>query len=266
MSDSPQTTGITANGVPFVAVPSLTSGAPVVVIWHLLDPPRSPAAMAAAIPLAGLDATRIYLGLPMSGDREPEGGTDAIMALLARDAPALVHGPIFDQAVAEFPEAFADLRERLSIPADAVVGLVGGSMGSAVAAGVLAAGTSGAKAAVLVSPMMQLREMIDEVAPMFGGYTWSADSDAVAARMDFVARAPEVIAAGADIRVVLGLDDADGMIGPARAFATATGADLHELDGVGHGLADEPGTDPAPQTDAAQRVDALTVEWLRARL
>ena len=95
------------------------------------------------------------------------------MPLLAEDAAAVLHGPIYDQAVAEFPAAFAELRERLGIAPDAVVGLVGGSMGSAVAAGVLAAGTSGAKAAVLVSPMLQLRTMIDAVAPMFGGYTWS---------------------------------------------------------------------------------------------
>jgi pimeloyl-ACP methyl ester carboxylesterase len=259
-------TGTTRNGVPYLAIPSTSTGAPVVVIWHLLDPPRTPEAMSAAIPLAGLDATRIYLGLPMSGDRMPEGGFEAIMPLLAKDAPALVHGPIFDQAVAEFPEAFAELRERLSIAPDAVVGLVGGSMGSAVAAGVLAAGTSGAKAAVLISPMLQLRQMIDSVAPMFGGSTWTDESNAIADRMDFVARASEVVASGAALRVILGRDDDDGMTGPARAFAAVTGADLHELEGVAHALAEEPGAEAAPQTEGAKRVDALATEWLRTHL
>jgi len=260
-------TGMTANGVPYLVIPAASPGAPVVVIWHLLDPPRTPAAMASAIPLAGLDATRMYLGLPMSGARTPEGGFGAIMALLAQDAPLLVHGPIWQQAVDEFPEAFAELRERFAIATDAVVGLVGGSMGSAVAAGVLAAGTAGARAAVLLSPMMRLRSMIDAVSPRFGGYTWSPASEAVADRMDFLARAAEVTAAGAAIRMIAGSDDEEAaFLVPARKFAATTGADLHELAGVGHALAEEPGVDPAPQTDGARRADALTVEWLRANL
>jgi hypothetical protein len=45
-----------------------------VVAWHLLDSPRTEAALAAAVPLAGLDAWRIYFGLPLSGARLPEGG------------------------------------------------------------------------------------------------------------------------------------------------------------------------------------------------
>ena len=124
-------TGTTANGVPYLVVPAASTGAPVVVIWHLLDPPRTEAAMAAAIPLDGLDATRIYLGLPMSGSRMPAGGFEAILPLLGEDAPLLVHGPIWEQAVAEFPAAFAELRERFGVAPDAMVGLVGGSMGSA---------------------------------------------------------------------------------------------------------------------------------------
>jgi hypothetical protein len=56
-----------AAGVPFVAVPPETGprpAAPAVVAWHLQDAPRTEAAFAAALPLAGLDAWRIYLGCP----------------------------------------------------------------------------------------------------------------------------------------------------------------------------------------------------------
>jgi hypothetical protein len=38
---------------------------------------RARAAMAAALPLNGLPAWRVYLGLPLSGSRLPEGGPDA---------------------------------------------------------------------------------------------------------------------------------------------------------------------------------------------
>lgn len=261
-----QLIGVTANGVPYLAIPG-PDDAPVVVAWHLLDPPRTEAAMAAALPLDGLDAHRIYLGLPMSGSRSLPGGPDGIFGLLAQDAPGLVHGPIWTQAVDEFPAAFAEIREAIGVHQDAAVGLVGGSMGSAVAAGVLAAGTSGARAAVLVSPMMQLRTLIDTMAPMFGGYTWTPEAEAFAARMDFVARAPEVAASGAAIRIVAGADDdAAAFLEPARAFAQATGAELHLVDGLGHALAEEPGVEPAPQTAGARRVDALAAEWLRTHL
>jgi hypothetical protein len=72
-----------AAGVPFVAHPASRSGeeAATVVVWHLHDPPRSERAMAAALPLRGLDAWRVYLGLPLSGTRLPAGGLDAFFAL-----------------------------------------------------------------------------------------------------------------------------------------------------------------------------------------
>ena len=47
-------TGVAA-GVPFLAVPPESgphADAPVVVAWHLLDPPRTEAALAASLPLA----------------------------------------------------------------------------------------------------------------------------------------------------------------------------------------------------------------------
>jgi len=62
------TTGTTAQGVPYVLLAPRNGApdAPLVVAWHLLDPPRTEAAFAAALPLDGLDAWRLYLGLPMS--------------------------------------------------------------------------------------------------------------------------------------------------------------------------------------------------------
>ena len=46
----------TAAGVPFLAVPPPVPrpSAPVVVAWHLMDPPRTEAAFAAALPLRRL--------------------------------------------------------------------------------------------------------------------------------------------------------------------------------------------------------------------
>ena len=256
-------TGTTTNGVPFVAVVAAAAEAPVIVAWHLLDPPRTPAAFAAALPLAGLEAHRIYFGLPLSGARAPEG----FLRLVREDGVTRFFGALHEQAVAEFPEAFAELRARLGISPEARVGILGGSAGSAVAADVLASGSSGATTVVLVSPMMQLRPMVNNFGQYFQvDYQWHPEADRIAARMDFVARAGEFTALGARLRVIVGADDDAVFVDAARAFAAATGADLHVIDGVGHALAEEPGIKAAPQTAAAARFDALAVEWFGANL
>ena len=115
--------------------------------------------------------------------------------------------------------------------------------------------------------MLQLRPMVDVLSGFFGiDYTWGTASDRAAERMDFVERAPELLATGAAMRVIGGADDSPGAPEPARAFAAATGADLRILDGIAHALAEEPGVEAAPQTAEAKRVDELAVEWFSARL
>ena len=269
MNDSANTpiTGTTAEGVPYLVVPASRPQAPVVVAWHLLDAPRSEIAFHAALPLNGLDAWKLYLGLPLSGSRLPSGGVDEVMRLGMEDAVLNLHWPIHDRAVAEFPAAFSELRERFGIADEAPLGLLGGSAGSSIAARVLADGDSGATAAVFVSPMLRLRSMVDVLSERFGVvYHWGPESERASEVMDFVARAPEIVATGAAVRVIAGTEDSPGAIEPAREFAAATDADLQMVDGLAHPLAEEPGLEAAPQTDGAKRVDALATEWFRAKL
>jgi hypothetical protein len=123
-----------AAGVPFFAVApegGADPATPVVVAWHLMDPPRTEQAFAAALPLEGLDAWRIYLGLPMCGQRLPAGGPDELMRLGNEDAVRNLQGPIATQGAAEFPAALAALRDQLGLDRQPLA-LVGGSMGSAV--------------------------------------------------------------------------------------------------------------------------------------
>src|SRR5438270_125487 len=114
-----------AAGVPFVAAPPVPPSptAPAVLAWHLLDPPRTEAAFAAALPLAGLDAWRIYLGLPMSGSRLPCGGFDEVMRLAADDAVLNVYGPMAEQVAGEVGDAWSDLQTQLGI-GDGPVGVL----------------------------------------------------------------------------------------------------------------------------------------------
>ena len=186
MSAAPRPVSGTAAGVPFLALPPpgrARPGAPVVVAWHLMDPPRTEAAFAAALPMAGLDAWRIYLGLPMCGARLPAGGQDELMRRGYADAVLNLQGPIAAQGAEEFPAALAELRTALDL-GDGPLALLGGSMGSAVALLVLTETAPVAeipvRAAVLVSPMVQLRPAVDATGRRFGvSYPWGATSLAV---------------------------------------------------------------------------------------
>lgn len=266
-------TGVAA-GVPYVAQPPETvrPDAPVVLAWHLHDAPRTESAFAAALPLAGLDAWRIYLGLPNSGSRLPGGSHEEFMRLGGEDAVLNLYGPTTEQAVAEVTSALTVLRSDLGV-GSGPLGFLGGSIGAAVALEVLADGVLDAGAAVVVSPLVQLRPIVAANEKLYGvTYPWSDASDAVAARMDYVARAAAVAAHCPAVRLVVGADDdADAVRAPAAALVAAlrtagVEVDLQNVTGMAHELAEAPGDVPAPQLPHAARVDALVVDWFRVRL
>ena len=272
----------TAGGVPFLALPPLVPhlSAPVVVAWHLMDPPRTEAAFAAALPLRGLNAWRVYWGLPMCGARLPAGGVEELMQLGYQDAVLNLQGPIATQAAQEFPAALDELRDRLGL-GDGQLAVLGGSMGAAVAQLVLvetapAAGLA-VHAAVLVSPLTRLRPAVDALGRRFGvQYPWGPESLEVARRLDFASRAAEFVSAGQPaVRLVVGEDDdAEGFLQPAEqlhaalttAYADPARVDLVVVPAMEHALAEEPGVDPAPQTPAAATVDQHAVDWLTTHL
>jgi predicted esterase len=259
--------------VPFVALGPrhAREQAPTVVVWHMFDPPRSEAAMAAALPLAGVDAWRVYLGLPLSGTRLPAAGLDAFFALGYEDAVLKLYGPIVEQAVEEFPSALAELRRRHGL-AEGALALVGASAGAFVAASVVARGETPIAAVALVSPALRLASIVAANERRFGvTYPWSDESRAVAAELDFVARAPELAGRAPALIVVGADDDAEAIAGPAvelRDALAAAGAEaaLVRIPGMAHALADEPGLEPTPQSAAAAAVDQALAGWLRSHL
>lgn len=272
-----------AAGVPYLALPppgGARDGAPVVVAWHLMDPPRSEAALAAALPLAGLDAWRVYLGLPLCGSRLPAGGEEEVVRRAYADAVLNVQGPVAAQGAQEFPAALAQLRDELRL-GEGPVALLGGSMGAAVAQLVLAETGPAAgvfpRAAVLVSPLVQLRPAVDALGQRYGvTYPWGAQALEVARRLDLVARAGELVRHGQPaVRLVVGADDdRAGFLDPAERLRAALAeryddperVDLVVVPGMEHALAEEPGLEAAPQTPVAGVVDGHAVDWLRRHL
>ncbi|MFC5062420.1 alpha/beta hydrolase [Actinomycetospora atypica] len=259
-----------AAGVPYVLRPpeSGRAGAPLVIAWHLMDAPRTERAFAAALPLEGLDAWRLYPGLPLSGDRSP--GFDEVMRLGYSEPVLELHGRVNAEAVAELPALLDAVRAEHGIGGGPVA-VVGGSAGAGVAGAAVVGKVVDAAAAVLISPLLQLRPVVGILARQFGmDYRWTPDSDAVADRMDLVARSDEL--GPTPVRSIVGSEDSgDAFLYPAgrlRDLLVERGvrADLRVVNGMGHALAEEPGVDPAPQTVHAREVDALTVEFLAQEL
>lgn len=277
MTSDQRITG-TAAGVPFIAVPPSTRrpDAPVVAIWHLLDPPATEVAMAAAAPLAGVDAWRIYFGLPYTGARLPEGGFDELMRRGYEDAVRLLHGPIVGEAADEFPAAYAELAERLGF-GDGPLGVVGGSAGAGVAGLVLVEGRIPVSAAVLISPLLDLRLAVAAAERRYGvTYTWTPAAEAIADRLDIAARAGAITSTHGQpaILSIVGADDDaefhDAAAGLRDALAPAyrdrSRLALEVVAGMGHAFADDPGIDAAPQTREAAEVDRPAIAWLRRHL
>ncbi|MFB9688236.1 alpha/beta hydrolase [Amycolatopsis plumensis] len=251
----------TAAGVPFTALPPADGGpAPLVVTWHMLDAPRSDAAFAAALPMHGLPAWRVHLGLPMCGARMVDGSLDAGLELLRKDVLMAALYPILAQATEEFPAALASIRAQLPVD-DGPIGVLGGSLGGAVALRILADTDIPVFAAAVVNAAIRMRSVVG----LFpGDYPYDAESEKVVDSLDFVARAGSV-AGRAPLLVVSGELDHPSLRADALDLVDAVGdgAKLLSIPRLAHPLADEPGIEPAPQLPPAREVDAGLTTWFR---
>ena len=266
----------TAAGVPFTALPPCDDAAPapLVVIWHLLDPPRTDSAMATALPMAALPAWRLYLGLPMTGRRLPAGGSEEMMRLGLADPVLNLFGPILSQAADEAPAAVAAVRTQLGI-APGPIGVAGGSLGGGVALEVIAARVLPVSAAGLVNPLVRLPGAVAASERVFDfHYEWTDASRAVADRFDFLHRASEIATAEPALLLVSGADDHPEFRADAEAlecelasrYRDRSRVRLHRELGMPHHLAEPPGVEPAPQTVHAAAVDAAFISWFTEHL
>lgn len=253
----------TAAGVPFTALPPADGGpAPLIVTWHMLDAPRSDAAFAAALPMNDVPAWRVHLGMPMCGARMVDGSMDAGLELLRKDPLMAALYPIVRQAFEEFPAALESIRAQLPVD-DGPIGVLGGSLGGAVALRILADTDIPVFAGAVVNGAVRLRSAI----ALFGDYPYDAESEKVVDGLDFVAKA-EAIAGRAPLLVVSGELDHPGLRADALQLVDALGgrSELLSITGLAHPLADEPGIEPAPQLPLAREVDAAVTTWFRRHL
>ncbi|MFE0131127.1 alpha/beta hydrolase family protein [Streptomyces sp. NPDC059037] len=254
----------TAAGVPFTALQPAAGGtAPLIVTWHMLDAPRSDAAFAAALPMSDVPAWRVHLGMPMCGARMVDGSMDAGLALMREDVLMSYLHPFVRQAAEEFPAALTSIRAQLPV-ADGPIGVLGGSLGGAVALRILADTEIPVFAGAVVNAAVRMRSVVD----LFpGGYPYDAESEKAVDTLDFVAKTG-AIAGRAPLLVVSGERDHPGLRADASDLVDALGerSELLSIPGLAHPLAEEPGIEPAPQLPVARAVDAGLTRWFRRHL
>ena len=267
----------TAAGVPFTALPptGVTDGpAPLIVTWHMLDAPRTDAAFAAALPMIGVPAWRVHLGMPMCGARMVDGRVDyPIIELASKDALMAFLAPFTKQAADEFPAALAALRDQLPVD-DEPIGVLGGSLGGAVALEVLTRRRTPINAVALVNPAVRIRSVLGLFeAGSAQAYPWTAESRKTADELDFVARAGDITAQPPLLLVSGELDhpalrtDAAALVDALRErYAHPEEVELRTVPDLPHPLADEPGLEPAPQLPAARVVDEILTQWFLRQL
>lgn len=191
-----------------------------------------------------------------------DGSMDAGLKLMREDVLMSFLHPFVRQATEEFPAALASIRAQLPVN-DGPLGVLGGSLGGAVALRILTDTDIPVAAAAIVNAAIRMRSVVG----LFGDYPYDAQSEQIVDGLDFVAQA-DIIAARAPLLIVSGESDHPEL--RADAFHLADALDLRSemlsIPGLAHPLADEPGIEPAPQLPQARDVDAGLTRWFRRHL
>lgn len=266
----------TAAGVPFTALPPsgpTDSAAALIVTWHMLDAPRTDAAFAAALPMNGVPAWRVHLGMPLCGARMVDGRLDAHVERARQDAVNAYFAPVIHQAVDEFPAALAGLRDQLPVD-DGPIGVLGASLGAAVALQVATAPPTPIRAVALVNPGLRIRTAVGLVESLLGQpYRWTDEARKTADELDFVTRAgdltaqpPLLVVSGEQDHPAVHTDAAELVDALHQRYARPNEVELITVPDLAHPLAEEPGLEPAPQLPTARAVDGILNQWFVQQL
>lgn len=183
----------TLAGVPaLIRVPELVEQPPV-VLWHGLGPPGNKEALMAALPLDDLQAVKVYLDLPLFGERLPSGGLSELSARQARDYGLEIFAPVVLGAAGELPSVVEALQDRLGASQNEGVSLFGFSAGGAAVLLTLAERDVRIRKAVVLNAPNGLHGGVNAFETITGAtYSWSDEALAVGSRTDAIGRANEI--------------------------------------------------------------------------
>ena len=209
----------TLAGVPAILrVPKRVSRPPI-VLWHGFGPPASEAAMMAALPLDEVPAVKVYLGLPMFGERALPGGMKELARRQGQDVGLQVFKPVVVGAGDELPRVAHALEEQGCLRPRDAVGLVGFSAGGAAALYAMSRHALAVNTAVLINPSTGLTASVQAFEQATGRtYAWSPASRELAQQTDAIDHV-EQIAVGTPPPALLFLQGADDSVIDSHALA-----------------------------------------------
>jgi pimeloyl-ACP methyl ester carboxylesterase len=203
-SDGPTTLA----GVPaIVSVPTQVTKPPI-LLWHGFGAPASEAALQEALPLADVPAIKVYLGLPLFGERAPAPGEPSVSQRQQEDYGARIFEPVVMGAANELPAVVKALRERKCLRANEPIGLFGFSAGGAAVLFALAEHRVPVRVAVTVNAPVGLEAAIDAMERVTKRpYAWTPATRKLAQRSDAVRRASDVATGRPALLLFHGADD-----------------------------------------------------------
>ena len=252
--DEPAVTALRLNGVPvLVRSPAVVTRAPI-LLWHGFGPPNSEGALMQALPLDDVPAEKIYVGLPLFGERSPPGGLQEIARRQSADYLLNLLVPVADGVSADLRALDVELRRRGCVRPRESMDLFGYSAGGfAVLYALRDAGVSVDRVVLLNVPTSAaVSTAVFEHATQ-GAYGWSEASRQLARRFepfDIASHGSRAPAKRPGVLLLQGAEDdaalragAEDLERQWRPAYHAAGADsrlqLRQLVGVGHGWLNE---------------------------
>jgi len=182
--------GVTVTKLRIHDVPALVRSPPAVskppiILWHGFGLPNSEQALMEALPLDEVAAEKIYLGLPMFGERSPPGGMEELARLQLKDYLLNVLGPVLSGAAQDLVAVSGELRQRGCVGPDEPINLFGFSAGGFAVLNALV--NSGVRVGVAVT--INAPTSAETAASVFehathSAYPWSNESRNLAKRVD----------------------------------------------------------------------------------
>jgi dienelactone hydrolase len=176
-----------------------------------------------ALPLDGVPAVKVYLGLPLFGARMPAGGNKDLVRRQTEDFASLLFEPTVMGAAAELPAVLKALEGMGCLESGEEIGLFGFSAGGAAALLALAEAKVPVSSAVILNASTGLTASVRALEGVTRRpYAWTESARDLAKRSDSVGRAAEIAAGDPPpaLLIIHGKDDL--MLPPQIAVA------LHE--------------------------------------
>ena len=183
----------TLAGVPAILRIPATVTRPPIVLWHGFGPPASERALLEALPLDEIAAVKVYVGLPLFGDRAPEGGMREVARRQAEDLASEIYEPVILGAAHELERILEALTHHTCLGAHEQVGLFGFSAGGAAVLSALMKQTPSVTAAITLNASTGLHASITAYErATHHQYTWTPRARQLAKETDAVARASDI--------------------------------------------------------------------------